>query len=120
MKNYKAETVDNYITSAEPKARPTLEELRKLIKTTVPGAEESISWGIPFYKYHGLLAGFSAFTNHASFGLAFVLDGKVRESLERKGYSTGSKTVQIRFDQRVPATEIRQILKAKAKANEAK
>jgi uncharacterized protein YdhG (YjbR/CyaY superfamily) len=117
MRNYSAKTVDSYIASAEPEARPTLEELRKLVKSTIPKAEEGISWGVPFYKYHGLLGGFSVFTNHASFGLAFALDDEIRKKLEEKGYKTGSKTVQIRFDQKVPATEIRQILKAKAKLN---
>ena len=118
MRNYKAEDVDGYIASAAPEARPTLMALRKIVKAAVPGAEEGISWGVPFYKYHGLLAGYSAFTSHASFGLAFALSDDIRKALETKGYKTGSKTVQIRFDQEVPAAEIRQILLAKAKSNE--
>lgn len=120
MRNYTAKTVDEYIASAAPEARPTLEELRKVVTSTVPEAEEGISWGVPFYKYHGLLGGYSVFTSHVSFGLAFVLDSKIRETLEAKGYKTGSKTVQIRFDQKVPTAVIKQILKAKAKENEAK
>lgn len=120
MRNYVAENVDEYIKSSEPEARPTLLALRELVKRTVPEATESISWGVPFYKYHGLLAGFSVFTSHASFGLAFRLDDKLRVALEKQGYSTGSKTVQIRFDQEIPATEIKQILLAKARENEAK
>ncbi|MFA6272766.1 MAG: DUF1801 domain-containing protein [Patescibacteria group bacterium] len=120
MKNYKAKDVDAYIASMSKEARPHLEELRKIILSTVPGAEEGISWGIPFYKYHGLLGGFATFKNHVSFGLAFVLENKVREQLEKKGYTTGIKTVQIRYDQKVPATAIKQILKAKAKLNTAK
>ena len=120
MRNYSAEDVDSYIASSEPEARPTLNELRKLIKSTIPKAEESISWGVPFYKYHGLLAGFAVFKNHVSFGLAFVLESKDREELAEKGYTTGKKTVQIRFDQKVPTTVITKILKAKATMNEAK
>jgi len=120
MRNYSADDVDSYIASSEPEARPTLNELRKLIKSTIPKAEESISWGVPFYKYHGLLAGFAVFKNHVSFGLAFVLESKDREKLTEKGYITGKKTVQIKFDQKVPTTVITQILKTKAKMNEAK
>lgn len=92
-----------------------MKELRKIIKSTVPEAEESISWGVPFYKYHGLLGGFAAFKNHIDFGLAFTLDDKIRETLAEKGYKTGKKTVQIRFDQKVPSGVIKQILKAKMK-----
>lgn len=120
MRNYSAEDVDSYIASSEPEARPTLQALRKIIKSTIPKAEESISWGVPFYKYHGLLAGFAVFKSHVSFGLAFVLDSKDREELAEKGYTTGKKTVQIKFDQKVPTAVIKKILKAKAKMNEAK
>jgi len=120
MKNYGAKNVDEYIASAPKEARPTLRDLRAVIKSAVPKAEEGISWGVPFYKYHGVLAGFSAFKNHVSFGLAFALQRKDREMLEKKGYITGAKTIQIQFDQKVPTTAIKQILKAKAKMNEAK
>lgn len=120
MKNYKAKDVDNYIASVDSNARSNLTQLRNLIKSTVPGAEESISWGVPFYKYYGLLAGFVALKNHVDFGLAFALEDKDRKKLLEKGYLTGKKTVQIKFDQKVPVTEIKQILKAKAKMNEEK
>ena len=120
MRNYSAKDVDAYIAASGKDARPTLKELRKIVKSTVPKVEEKISWGVPFYKYHGLLAGFAAFKNHASFGLAFVLASKDRKMLEEKGYTTGKKTIQIKFDQKVPAAAIRQILRAKAKMNAAK
>ncbi|MFA6177424.1 MAG: DUF1801 domain-containing protein [Candidatus Paceibacterota bacterium] len=118
MRNYNAKDVDSYIASSEKEARPHLKELRKIIKSTIPKVEEGISWGVPFYKYHGLLGGFAVFKKHVSFGLAFVFEKKDREMLEKKGYKTGSKTVQIKFDQKIPTTEIKQILKKKAKINE--
>jgi uncharacterized protein len=90
------------------------------IKSAAPKAEEGISWGVPFYKYHGLLAGFAALKNHVDFGLAFALQNKDREMLGKKGYMTGKKTIQIKFEQKVPTTAIRRILKARAKMNEAK
>ncbi|MEI7918286.1 MAG: DUF1801 domain-containing protein [Candidatus Saccharibacteria bacterium] len=117
MRNYIAADVDEYIASAEPAAGPTLKALRELVKSTIPAATESISWGVPFYKYNGLLAGFSVFTSHVSFGLAFALDDEVRAELAEKGYKTGSKTIQIKFDQPVPTAEIKQILIKRAKEN---
>ena len=120
MRNYGAKDVDFYIASADREARPKLKELRKLIKSAIPKVEEGISWGIPFYKYHGLLVGFSPFKNHVSFGFVVVLQSKDRKMLEEKGYKTGKKTIQIKFDQKVPTTAIKQILKAQAKMNEAK
>jgi uncharacterized protein YdhG (YjbR/CyaY superfamily) len=120
MRNYSSKDVDSYIASSGREARPKLKEIRKIIKSTIPKVEEGISWGVPFYKYHGLLAGFAAFKNHVSFGFAFVLQSKDRKMLEEKGYITGKKTIQIKLDQKVPTTAIKQILKAKAKMNEAK
>lgn len=91
------------------------------MKSTIPKVEEGISWGVLFYKYHVALAGFAAYKNHVSFSFgAAVLQSKDRKMLEEKGYITGKKTIQIKFDQKVPTTAIKQILKAKAKMNEAK
>jgi uncharacterized protein YdhG (YjbR/CyaY superfamily) len=120
MKNYSAKTVDGYIAKAPRAAQPKLRELRAAIRAAVPKAEESISWGVPFYKYHGVLAGFAAFKSHVTFGLAFVLQSDDRQVLEKKGYTTGKKTFQIKLDQKVPTALLRRILKARVKANEAK
>ena len=120
MKNYNAKNVDAYIASADRDARPKLKELQRIIKSTIPKAEEGIGWGVPIYKYHDVLAGFVALKNHVDFGLVTLLQSKDREMLEEKGYITGKKTIQIKFDQKVPTTVIKQILKAKAKMNEAK
>lgn len=121
MKMSKPKDVDSYIANSGREARPKLKEIRKIIKSTIPKAEEGISYSVPIYKYHGILAGFAAYKNHVSFGFgAAVLQSKDRQMLEKKGYKTGKETVQIKFDQKVPTTAIKKILKAKAKMNEAK
>ena len=120
MKNYSVKNVDEYIASASKDAQSKLREIRAIIKSAVPGAEEGISWGIPFYKYHGVLAGFSALKTYVLFGLAFALQSKDRKMFEKRGYTTGKKIVRIKFDQKVPVAAIRQMLRARAKINEAK
>lgn len=122
MRNYKAKDVDSYIANSGIEARPHLKALRKIIKSTIPEVEEKINWGVPWYRYHGMLAGFAAYKNHVSFGPVWsvVLQGKDRKELLEKGYKIGKKIIQIRFDQKVPATEIKQMLKAQAKINVAK
>ncbi len=120
MRNYKAKDVDSYITSSSEEARLHLKELRKVITATIPSATEKISWGVPFYWYYGALAGYATFKNHVGFGFAFVLRSEDRKMLEEKGYTTGKKTIQIKFDQKVPSTALKQILKAQAKMNEIK
>ncbi len=117
----KPRDVDSYIANADVRARLTLNELRELVKSTIPNVRESISYGVPFYRYCGDLAGFAAYKNHVSFGLgAAVLQSDDRTKLEEQGYATGKRTIRITFDQDVPTAAIRQILKAQAKMNEAK
>lgn len=116
-----APDVDTYIANSSSELQPVLEEVRKTIKSAVPMAEEGISWGVPFYKYHGLLAGFSSFRSHVSFGLASDrLEENDREELKRQGYKTGKKIIQIRFDQKVPVEIIKKILKIQMEVNEIK
>ncbi|MFX0177517.1 MAG: iron chaperone, partial [Candidatus Hodarchaeota archaeon] len=117
----KPKDVDSYIANSSREARPILKEIREIIKSTIPNAEERIWYGVPFYKYHGELAGFAAYKNHISFGFGVgVLQSKDRKMLEEKGYKTGKGTMQIKFDQKVPTSAIKKILKAKAEMNEAK
>ena len=117
----KPKDVDAYIANSDSEARPKLAELRELIKATVPQAEESISWGVPFYRYHGALAGLAAYKSHVSFGLgAGVLESKDRKALEDEGYTTGKRTIRITFDQEVPTRAITHILRAQARINEAR
>ncbi|MEX0648676.1 MAG: DUF1801 domain-containing protein [Balneolaceae bacterium] len=115
----KPEAVSAYIANSAPEARPIMEELRKIITLTIPEAEEGISWNVPIYKYHGILAGFDAAKHHVSF-VADDLQSEDREILKEKGHKTGKKTIQIRFDQKVPAAVLKKFLKEQAEINEIK
>ena len=45
--------VDTYIAGMPKEVRGTLAELRCVVKKAAPEAHESISYGMPFYKYGG-------------------------------------------------------------------
>ena len=120
IKTANLKDVDSYIANSSRETRQILEELRKIIKTTIPNVEEKINWGFPFYKYNGTYAHFAAYKHHIALGFGSDLLNKDREILEKNGYATGQKRIQIKFDQKVPATEIKQILKTQAKMNETK
>jgi uncharacterized protein len=110
----KPKDVDSYIASADDEARPTLEELREMITSTVPEAEEGITYNVPFYTFHGTHVGFTAFENHATFGIgADALRSEDRKTLEERGYRTGKETIRIRYEQAVPTTEMTRLLEAK-------
>lgn len=121
MTNYSAKTVGKYISAAPKASRTHLRELRAAIKSAVPKVEEGISYGKPYYRYHGMLAGFDAYKNHIGFEIwASKLDGDVRKKLQDKGYKTGSRTFQIGYDQKVPSTVIKRMVREQAKINAAK
>lgn len=119
MEKPKPKDVDAFIANSNERARPIMQELRRIIKSAVPKAEEGISWNVPIYKYQGILGGFSGAKNHVSCGTD-ALQIKDRKLLEELGYKTGKKTIQIQFGQKVPAAVIRKVLKAQAKINEIK
>jgi uncharacterized protein YdhG (YjbR/CyaY superfamily) len=116
----KPQDVDSYIAAATDGARPKLDELRKIVVSTIPEAEEVIAWNVPIYRYHGQIAGFSTAKNHVSFGfMAEALGDEERAMLEEQGYKLGKLTLQIKFDQAVPVAIIEKILRATAEINRA-
>jgi len=76
--------VDAYIAKAQPFAQPILTHLRALVHQHVPGAEETLKWGVPhFVVGEQNLAGMAAFKDHATFG--FWRDEEVTGSPRNKG-----------------------------------
>ena len=68
--------IDARIAEAAPFARPILAHLRELVHATLPGAEETIKWGMPHFTVGGKnIAGMSAFKAHC----AFVIHGDGRQ-----------------------------------------
>ena len=117
MEDSKPKTVDEYIHISPVAAQDVMIQLKNIIETTAPTAEGGISWNVPIYKYNGILAGFSLAKKHVSFGIDAITED-VRKVLENKGYKTGKKTIQIKFDQKVPVAELKQLIKDQAKRNE--
>ncbi len=59
--------IDGYLASVPDDARATLEGLRRTIRAIAPGAVESISYGLPTFKYQGRsLIYFGAAKNHCA------------------------------------------------------
>jgi uncharacterized protein YdhG (YjbR/CyaY superfamily) len=46
-------SVDQFIRAAPPEEQPILRKVRSAIRAAAPDAEESISYGLPFYSYEG-------------------------------------------------------------------
>ena len=106
--------VDEYIAAAPESTRAKLMQLRKIIKTTVPQAEEVISYHMPYYKQHGPIVGFAVYKDHVS------LFGAIPKQLELelKSYKTGRGSIQFPLDKPLPRALIEKIVKAHVQMNE--
>ena len=63
----KAKDIDAYLASVPDDARATLEGLRQTIRALAPAAVESISYGMPTFKYQGKpLIYFAAAKDHCA------------------------------------------------------
>jgi hypothetical protein len=59
-----ATTVDEYLADVSEPARGTLKKVRAPIRSTAPSeTAEGISWGMPMFKYKGMLLGIAAFSS---------------------------------------------------------
>jgi len=107
--------VDAYIAAAPKAAQPPLRQLRALIKSAAPKAEERISYGMPYYHYHGRLIYFAIFKNH----IGVYPGGYADKHPELRPYMTSKGTFRFPLDQPLPATLILRFIKTRVKDNEA-
>lgn len=116
--NTSPKDVAGYIAAFPVKTRGLLRKLRTIIRKTAPDAEEKISYGMPAYKYHGMLAYFAGYKNHIGFypGTAAILAFKKQLA----GYKTSKGTVQFPLDKPLPEALIRDITAFRVIQNESK
>lgn len=110
-----AKTVSEYLAGVPEPARGTLKKVRAAIRSAAPrGAEETISYGIPMFKYKGQLVGYAAFSNHCS-----IFPGGIVEEFrdELRGYKISKGTIQFPVDKPLPATLITKLVKFSAARN---
>jgi len=121
MKSKKpAKTVEQYIAAVPEPARSTLKKVRATIRSAVPSeTTELISYGIPMFRYKGLLMGYAAFSNHCSlFPMGSSLLKKFAGDLE--GYSLSKGTIRFPLDKPLPAALLKKFAKARVAQNEEK
>ena len=112
--------VEEYLAKVPEPARTTLQKVRAAIRSATPkGATEAISYGMPAFKYKGMLVAYAAFANHCSF---FPASGDLlKEFAEQlKDYPCSKGTIRFAMDKPLPAALIKKIVKARVAKNEAK
>jgi uncharacterized protein YdhG (YjbR/CyaY superfamily) len=111
--------VDTYIDSLDESRKSSLQQLRQIILETVPGAEETIQYKMPYYTYHGMLCAFASQKHYMSFYL--LCDGEIVEKNRHllTGLSVGKGCIRFKDINKLPEPTIRAMLREVALANEA-
>jgi uncharacterized protein YdhG (YjbR/CyaY superfamily) len=112
--------VDKYLTKVPQPARATLQKIREMIRWAAPReATEAISYGIPAFKYNGMLVAYAAFANHCSF---FPASGELLKEFaeDLKDYPCSKGTIRFAVDKPLPAALVKKLVKARVAKNQAK
>ena len=110
------EGVNQYIAQLPVDQQIALERVRQIIKTTVPEAQEYLSYKMPAYHFHGMIGGFAAFKNHCSF---FPWDSKTIDVFkdELTGFKTSAGNIQFTTDKPLPEELLQKILRYRVAVN---
>jgi len=114
----KPKSIDEYIIGYPKDIQAILGKLRATIRKAAPEAEETISYRMPAFKYHGMLAYFAAFKDHIGFYPAPT--GIAQFERETSAYQSGKGTLRFPLDKPLPVALITRIIKFRVKENLAK
>ena len=106
-------TVDIYLEAAPEPHRTTLRKLRETLRSLLPEASETISYGMPAFKLGGkTVAGYAHFKNHCSY---FPHSGSVLEVLGREldGYQWSKGTLRFPIDQPLPESLVHRLVEVR-------
>lgn len=110
--------IDHYFASQPENVRKILSQIRETIMEAVPEAEELISYQMPAFKYHGILAWYAPFKKHYSLFVRPQFFEPFKEEL--KAYKLTKSAIHFSYDQPVPVDLIRRIVLFVAGENLAK
>lgn len=113
-------SVEAYLNSLTPEQRAALDSLRGAIRAAAPDATEGISYSMAAFKHGGKgLVCYAAFKDHYS--LFPMSKQVVADNLEALGpRATGKGTIRFAYDERLPVSLVKRIVKARLAEVEAR
>jgi uncharacterized protein YdhG (YjbR/CyaY superfamily) len=108
-------TIDGYIAMFPKNVQDMLKKLRRVIGESAPGAEETISYGIPTFKLNGYLVHFAAYKNHI--GFYPTSSGIEAFKKELLSYKWAKGSVQFPLDKPIPFDLVKKIVAYRVKEN---
>ncbi len=111
-------TVDEYIATFPQNTQTVLQEIRQIIKSAAPEAEETISYQMPAFRQNGILVWFAAFKNHIGFFPKVSAVEAFKKELS--DYSVSKGTIRFPLNKPIPADLIKKIVKYRVEENSSK
>jgi uncharacterized protein YdhG (YjbR/CyaY superfamily) len=105
--------IDDYLKDLAEDRQKALKDLRKKIRSIIPGAQECISYGIPAFRLNGVVvAGFCATAKGCSY---FPFSGSTLKTLGRAVREYGQTKSSLHFspDEPLPGTLVRKLIRAR-------
>ncbi len=108
-------SIDEYIADFPEEIQKILQEIRAVIKSAAPNAEEKISYQMPAFFLNGNLIHFAAFKNHI--GIYPAPSGTEAFKEEIAKYKTAKGSIQLPLDEPMPLKLISRIVKFRVSEN---
>lgn len=100
-------SITEYIHAAPKEAQKKLREMRACIRTSAPGAKESLKWGMPAFSYRRILVMFAAFRHHIGFYPTAAAVRAFAKDLSK--FATAKGSIQFPLEKPLPLPLIRKI-----------
>ena len=109
----KPTNVDEYLAGFPDEVRAILQQVRQTVRDAVPGAEESISYGIPTFRAHGhLVIYFGGWKTHV--GVYPVSRGDEDFELAVGPYRAATDSLHFPYAKPIPYELIARVARAEA------
>ncbi len=107
-----ADEADAYLARLSSEKRATLQKVRQAIRAAAPAAEEGMSYGMPAFIQGKPIAGYAAGATHCAY---YPMSGAIVSALEERlaGYETSKGAIRFPVGKPLPATLVRELVKAR-------
>ncbi len=103
----KIETIDQYIEEQDETVRPYMNEIRQIIRSAIPEAQEKISWSMPTYWKGRNIIHFAASKKHLGLYPGGEATGVFAERLV--DYDVSKGTIRLPYNKPLPKELVAEI-----------
>jgi uncharacterized protein YdhG (YjbR/CyaY superfamily) len=107
--------IDAYLEALPERERKPLEQIRSIIRSALPEAEEAISYQMPSFKYHGMVAWYAPSKNHYAIYMPPKFLVQFKEQLAQ--YSQTKSAIHFDYNKPVSESLIAEMVLAAAREN---